>query len=1448
MKVRKSIMAFAVGISLLCTAVPVEAKAVGEEGQLEPADLHFRKFYTGRNLFDSEIPIQELNIPQGEQGLAMQNTQNEVMKQTKLLGKFMPYSMYDLSVVKQDVQEQGGASAEIIWKQDDNNEITLKKASVGENEETEQDELVTYLDMQDKDLLQKYEISSEVSPACVFEKIDGAVKVSSGGDKIGEAYLHVGKVTQDSYINVTVSEQVKKSYTANALVKLRNPGTPGKNNGIFVCQRKDGTLTAEVIVEGESKKNVVISDKAEIAPYDLQVGVSGNEIQITRIKDGKVTGRGVLDVTGIYNFLDSSVLDTFEYTIGGRLAPEESVTFSKAGIYQKKTEENAEKILSSLDMNDAELLQKVSIYDDLKPYNSVEKIDGGISFSGNGDRGETYVSVGRLQQDTVLEAEITEQSVKNYTASALLKFRDKTADNTKSNGIYLTQRAAGGGNKTLSLEVIVNGKSVKNINIVNDAVSYPYKLRLALHGNVVTASRVVEGKEEHITQLDVGQWFSLEDEEVLKNFEATIGSKLGSGETVSYSSAMIKEHQKREEPEFPEKDEGFILQVKKNGNYVLNKTLYYPENMIPEEPYTVRAHWAGQFLGIWLVKDGKPYLMGTEDISPYFDMRDETVFPNFQVYMGTTLTPGAEISISSFRNYYTGGDGQADPKPLHYKDGTVMIDDGKMWLSMTLRGYQQLPASCQAIYSLDLKTYELQLVNITTFRKPGDTKHWAYHASDFCYDEDADRWIVITSSHGDDKLLRAGVLPEDPRNCPYMTVDVDTLTYEAGARSNYEDPSIIYDEEAGKWRIATCFSGNGGFNVGLIEADNFNGPYHEIAAYESGSCTGILIQKVGEEYYVFTGRSPHGNGEGAMNLEALNYPEMTKNTSLHIDGQTDSYNPWPMLFPVENEKGETVYRLLSFDRDTIIANDGSMAQGQYSYGRIYLYEALEKYNSKDKEMEIPEIQTKNTEIITTADELWAVSEKTDGNYKLGADIDLTGRQWYPIGTKENPFSGTFDGTGHSIIGLTANDTQGMNGVGLFGYTSESAEIKNLNIADGEVAGRIYTGLLTGYNQGNIFNCAVNGKVTGESETGLLVGRNRGNILQCSGSGEVNGTGNDSTGGLVGANSQGTIEACKADADVLGTVNTGGLVGYNDRGIIKNAYAKGTVKGQNYVGGFVGATGASGYEKTCQIINCYAESTVEGNTAGIFAGFNDKDIQNCFGVGQVTGEKAVGGFVGRNNQYGNVENSYTNAAISGKVYVGSLFGKNSGNYKTVACPEEMTAIGNSPDTVVSNKIPDFTDANTYLTGELAGWDESIWKTGEGLPELISVPEVPELPIPELVSLKYEAETGGRIEGETIQQVEKGKSGTEVRAVAEEGYQFEGWSDGRKEEKRADVASENLVVTAQFEKIVNTSEADTSQTESKTSGKNKAAKTADNSDIMLYFALLIFAGIVGKKAIK
>jgi hypothetical protein len=96
-------------------------------------------------------------------------------------------------------------------------------------------------------------------------------------------------------------------------------------------------------------------------------------------------------------------------------------------------------------------------------------------------------------------------------------------------------------------------------------------------------------------------------------------------------------------------------------------------------------------------------------------------------------------------------------------------------------------------------------------------------------------------------------------------------------------------------------------------------------------------------------------------------------------------------------------------------------------------------------------------------------------------------QWQPIGTLNNPFSGIFDGNGHTISGIYINDKT-QNNLGLFGVTAPEAVIKNLGVVDSYIAGKKHVGAVCGDNEGVIVNCYSLATVIGEEEVSGIAGK------------------------------------------------------------------------------------------------------------------------------------------------------------------------------------------------------------------------------------------------------------------------------------------------------------------------------------------------------------------------
>ena len=250
--------------------------------------------------------------------------------------------------------------------------------------------------------------------------------------------------------------------------------------------------------------------------------------------------------------------------------------------------------------------------------------------------------------------------------------------------------------------------------------------------------------------------------------------------------------------------------------------------------------------------------------------------------------------------------------------------------------------------------------------------------------------------------------------------------------------------------------------------------------------------------------------------------------------------------------------------------------------------------------ELGYIYDSNTKTYTVynADGLLAWNEAAQKdrsiNCTLTADIDLTGKGWTPIGTDyDNSYTGTFDGGGHTIMGLTV--TTNYQYVGLFGRLGEAGTVKNVVMEGVNNHSLGYAGGVVGFSRGGtIENCSVSGSVSGTLCAGGVVGAQWGaSITGCSSSATVKGT--RCVGGVAGeTNSGATMAACYATGNVtieLGhrdRVDVGGLVGFNaGRNGLLACYATGNVTSTGsgaskvYIGGLLGGnytTVTAGYWK------------------------------------------------------------------------------------------------------------------------------------------------------------------------------------------------------------------------------------------------------------------------------
>ena len=251
------------------------------------------------------------------------------------------------------------------------------------------------------------------------------------------------------------------------------------------------------------------------------------------------------------------------------------------------------------------------------------------------------------------------------------------------------------------------------------------------------------------------------------------------------------------------------------------------------------------------------------------------------------------------------------------------------------------------------------------------------------------------------------------------------------------------------------------------------------------------------------------------------------------------------------------------------------------------------------------IESDGSYTVTSADGLMNIAKlvnggKTDINITLDKDIDLTGKEWTPIGTGySNKYTGTFDGGGHTIKGLTVTTNDQF--VGLFGSIGYAGTVKNVMMEDVQITSNRSSGFaggVAGYSDGTIENCSVSGSVSGTVYVGGVVGAQiDGSITGCSSSATVKGT--VDVGGVVGqTNESATLTACYATGNVTieiapkKNIAGGGLVGMNAGSSLLACYATGNVTSTGSSTGYVHIGGFLGDNYNTTVTACYWKNNHE----------------------------------------------------------------------------------------------------------------------------------------------------------------------------------------------------------------------------------------------------------------
>lgn len=362
------------------------------------------------------------------------------------------------------------------------------------------------------------------------------------------------------------------------------------------------------------------------------------------------------------------------------------------------------------------------------------------------------------------------------------------------------------------------------------------------------------------------------------------------------------------------------------GKEIQNNNVKLKESI--EGPFTLRVQVLGSGLNVFVEQNGVNRVVDTRDFSEVIDLRRKNHIRSFEFRLVTKLNANESVIIKHAGASLTTGVGQADICAMTYQDGSPILDNDRLWFTLSVRG-RILPHPLQGVFSMDPSVFDPRLEGIIVFdRNDGLLRNEI--GSHIFFDKETNEWRGITvgfSAIGDvdtkiPKQLWAVSSKHDPRfGFSIMKAKPITLP------NSGEDPHILYDSVAEKWRVLACMVGDVGFPAGLYEADEWDGPYKLIAGPAKVNGTGCLLQKIGSQYYALFGSADR-------KFYVYSYPDLKQLGALSIfrppwDEQSNT-RCWPNVIPLPDGY-PAPYIALSMDRANYPGLDG------WTYGALYLY-------------------------------------------------------------------------------------------------------------------------------------------------------------------------------------------------------------------------------------------------------------------------------------------------------------------------------------------------------------------------------------------------------------------------------------------------------------------------------------------------------------------------------
>ena len=373
------------------------------------------------------------------------------------------------------------------------------------------------------------------------------------------------------------------------------------------------------------------------------------------------------------------------------------------------------------------------------------------------------------------------------------------------------------------------------------------------------------------------------------------------------------------------------LKVIKNAGVIVDKSIAVNQEGKKSMQGKLILQMLGSGFTMYLQDQGLPEVIGQSDFNTYMDLREKKYLNSFQSHLFVHLQ-GGQVQIKKVEMAITTGIGLSDIRAITYENGDPMIDQGRLWYTMSVRG-RALDHHIQGVFSMDPTVFDVKLEGIILFDR-GDGILRNEVASHLFYDRKNNVWRGLTTGFSafanpgkEKKQLLAIESKKDPRFgfSTMASVPFDMV-------GDIEDPHILFDSEANKWRMLTCENLNG-YKAVVFESDDWNKGYKKIAGPVAHNSTGTSIQKIGDELFCFSGSSDR-------KIYIYRYPGLQEVGNLQMDlapwDETSGTRVWPNV--VQMPDGYPFrYIALMMDR----FNYPGVKGPNWTYGAIYLYHGYE---------------------------------------------------------------------------------------------------------------------------------------------------------------------------------------------------------------------------------------------------------------------------------------------------------------------------------------------------------------------------------------------------------------------------------------------------------------------------------------------------------------------------